>query len=141
MFDHRPSLDAPDSRDPYVDIVTRTASPGPSKVAFRANLFASVHQGNHWVNDPGTVRRGALEIRHFPFLGFEHLRRKLISTAEAYRRTDLAATEWSYVRDWVELDDDALRAVACPPGESMLVDPAPLGQDAVGTILMPPSVS
>jgi hypothetical protein len=136
MFDHRPSFDLPDTNDPYVEIIDRTVLPGPNKVAMRAHLLTAVHQGNHWLNDPGVVQRGALEIRHFPYLGLEHLRRKVEYTVSAYRHTDFGGDDHSYIIDWEPMNDAELRRAAGPPAP-MVTDPAPLGPGVVGTILVP----
>ena len=51
------------SMDQTVVIPMSTSSPGrrcrgPARLPSEPTSSASVHQGNHWVNDPGTVRRG-----------------------------------------------------------------------------------
>ena len=131
-FDHLPTFDAPDAIDPFVEIVRRRTQPSTNKVAFRGHLLAAVHQGNHWVNIPGEVRRGCLEIRHFPFLGLEHLRRKIEINMESFGHTP-GVVMGSHIARWSGLDKSTLKMVVSESGPTV-VDPAPLGRGAVGTI-------
>jgi glycosyltransferase involved in cell wall biosynthesis len=133
VFDHLPAADAPDAIDPYVEIVRRRTEPVTNKVAFRAHLLAAVHQGNHWVNVPGVVHRGLLEIRHFPYLGFNHLRQKVALNADSIAHTSEDVVESWHIAAWTRLDDAALKR-AVDIDIPMVTDPAPLGPGAVGTI-------
>ena len=114
-FDHLPTLDAPDATDPFVEIVRRRTEPGSKKVAFRGHLLAAVHQGNHSVNVPGEAQRGCLEIRHFPFLGLNHLRRKIQTHMQSFERTP-DVVMGSHVVQWARLDESALRSVVSEGG-------------------------
>ena len=110
------------------------AGPQPStkKVAFRGHLLAAVHQGNHWVNLPGEVRRGCLEIRHFPFLGLKHLRRKIETHMKSFERTP-DVVMGSHVVHWARLDESTLRS-AGERERAYRCRSSPLGRGAVGTI-------
>lgn len=106
------------------------------KVAFRYQQGCVVHQGNHGVDLPvaGGIN-GGLEIRHFPYRGFDHFRRKAINGAAAYAATDLPYTMGAHWRGYAQIleqhGDDALREVyntyfrfLSPVDAGMIKDPA-----------------
>ena len=135
LWDHLPRREDPDSVNPYVDIIRRTVDPVTQHVAFRAHLLAGVHEGSHWVNRPGEVERGRLEVRHFPYLGFDHFRTKLRQGAAALARTDLSASTGTEWRAWGTADDAGVAAAwDLQMARPTIEDPAPLGPGAVGSI-------
>jgi hypothetical protein len=133
MYDFLPSVDVMRSNDPYTSMQRRTTAVVAKKVAFRAHLLASVASGNHTVSQPNRRVAGALYIRHYPFLGWEHFRDKARRGAAALAKTDLPADIGGHWREWAASDDVALRHEwerLC--GQDLVDDPLP--EDAFGAV-------
>jgi len=127
MFDFLPTADVEHCRDPYTQFVRRTANPVTTKVAFRAHLLAWVATGNHSVSQPGRRVAGALAIRHYPFLGFEHFANKARRGTASLERTDLPANIGGHWREWARQDDPELReewSSLCT--QELVYDPLPV---------------
>lgn len=130
-----------DENDPlaFRRMVWRQAHPAPLfKVAFRWKKGCVVEQGNHSVTleKPKIGANHSIEIRHFPYRGFEHFKRKARNGAAAYAATDLPVdmgAHWrSYGRILEESGEEALREVyntyfrfTVPSEMGMTHDPAP----------------
>lgn len=105
LFNHFPTAVDPDDPDPYRSIIWRQPDPAVlTKVAFRWEPGAVIHQGNHGVDLPGHVEStNGLEIRHFPYRSAEQFVRKARNGAAAYAATDLPITEGAHWRAYGEL--------------------------------------
>lgn len=105
LYNHlRTDLDDFDP-DPFRSMTWRQRQPGAlPKVAFRWQPGAVIKQGNHSVDLPWPgLTLDVLEIRHFPVRSAEHLMRKASNGSEAYKATDLDASEGMHWRGWGEI--------------------------------------
>lgn len=106
LFNHYETAIDPAGDDPYRTMQWRTAEPlGLPKIAFRPELGAVVHDGNHGVTLGYNVTAGDdLEIRHFPYRGVEHFIRKARNGAAALAAaTDLPLDVGAHWRGYGEL--------------------------------------
>jgi glycosyltransferase involved in cell wall biosynthesis len=126
MFDFLPRPDQHVVDDPYRALTTRRRQPGTQKIAFRAHLLASIGTGNHWVMQPVRTVHGAVSIRHYPFLGFDHFVEKARIGNAALAATDLPSEVGAHWRAWGESDDHGLaRAWRDLTDDDLVDDPLP----------------
>lgn len=115
-------LDDPDVKNPFQRMEWRTSEAQPlGKIAFRWEEGAIIHQGNHSVSLPkghlffNKSVYAKVVLRHFPYRGFEHFKRKAVNGAKAYEASDLPedmGAHWrSYGRILEHHGEDALREV------------------------------
>lgn len=107
------------------------------KVAFRWVPEAVIHEGNHGVDLPSGERANCLELRHFPFRSFEHLKNKTIKGKKAFEAAPELGTNlgvhWRLL--WKILDDEGEEGLlkfyteklwyADPVGSGLVHSPAP----------------
>ena len=106
LTNHYATAIDPDEKDPFRQLVWRTAEPQPlPKVAYRWHRSAVIHQGNHGVTHPRPVYADLLEVRHFPYRSTEQFIRKARNGAAAYAATDLPMSEGSHWRAYGEILD------------------------------------
>ena len=126
MYDFLPAPGDVDTTDPYHDLARRTLRPVTSKTAFRAHLLATIASGNHYALHPARVDRGALAIRHYPFLGFEHFIEKALQGATALGATDLPENIGAHWREWAAASDaDRVALWNDLVGRDTCIDPLP----------------
>lgn len=127
-FEHVPQPDDPDWFSPKRRIVHRRAQPKClPKVAFRASMTATVHDGNHEVDREGRREHGLLEIREYQYRSFGHFKQKVRDGRRALELTGLPDTVGAHWRSYGAMSDDELGAewsrMTAPDG--LVYDPAP----------------
>jgi glycosyltransferase involved in cell wall biosynthesis len=106
LFNHFATAVDPEGTDPFRTIIWRQQQPAQlSKVAFRWEPGAVIHQGNHGVTLHQSRVADVLEVRHFPYRSAEQFVRKARNGAAAYRATDLPVTEGAHWRAYGDLLD------------------------------------
>ena len=119
----RTALDV-DDPDPFWSMVYRQPAPQAlGKVAFRWELGAVIHQGNHGVTLPISDPHGDLQsgvdggryaLRHFPIRSANHLIRKALNGGAAYAAIpDSPPEQGGHWKGWYDIlranGEDALR--------------------------------
>jgi glycosyl transferase family 2 len=128
LYDFIPDPEQGSISDPVGQLTRRRVDAETHKIAFRAHLMGTLSSGNHWVMQPARRVEGALTIRHYPFLGFEHFVEKARSGAAAVDRTDFPDNIAEHWRVWAAEADAELRErwlTIC--GQELVDDPLPDG--------------
>lgn len=138
LFNHyETGIDLPVD-DPFQRMVWRKRDPGAlPKVAFRWDVQAVIHQGNHGVDHPDpTTTSDLLQLRHFQYRSEAQFVAKVVGGARAYAATDLPLEMGVHWRTYGQIYDrfgpDALTQVyrdnfwhMSPTDSDMVWDPAP----------------
>lgn len=134
LYDHVATGADPAGDDPVVRMSWRRRAPAPlPKVACRARLPVTVHQGNHGASYDAVTVDGLLVVRHFPYRSSAQMVRKARNGAAAYAATDLPEDQGAHWRAYGRLSDEQLGDVfrehfwtADPAADPTLIfDPCP----------------
>lgn len=132
------ALDADEDSNPFVNLTWREGNLSEyPKVAFRWMPEAIIHAGNHGVDLPSGSTSNCLELRHFPFRSFEHLKNKTIKGKKAIEAAPELSpnfgVHWRLL--WKILDDEGEQGLlrfytdklsyADPVASGLVNDPAP----------------
>jgi hypothetical protein len=128
LYDFLPDPEQVSVVDPVAELTRRRVESEVHKIAFRAHLLGTLSTGNHWVMQPARRVEGALTIRHYPFLGFEHFVDKARSGAAAIGRTDLPHNVGEHWRVWgAEADGELVERWRTICSRELVDDPLPEG--------------
>lgn len=137
LYDHVATGEDVESENPVHRMTWRRREPAPlPKVACRAAVAVTIHQGNHGADFGHTVE-GQLVVRHFPYRSPEQFVTKAVNGKKAYDATDLPDDQGAHWRGYGQIIEndgpdaghDIFRKwfwAAAPRNDpSLICDPAP----------------
>ena len=112
--------------NPFLRIQHRRPRPeAMHKVAFRANRFAFIEDGNHSVRHPGGSSPDLLTVRHFPFRTTEQAVRKVTQGVTALQADDIPPQYGVHWRALAARTDEQIAEYYRRLNDDLVADPAP----------------